>query len=270
MKDQRSRVCKEWQLIQDIPEVFKVLGEAWGLYLDSLNRLEDNHIGNDKHTKRKLNAMGEDIIFHVSEEEGEVNQGWWEVDHVGHEDFLEDLLLVLFPKQVDNGRHLSSLEQFFMIGHSKHPDQPSPISILEEPVHVEKLDVDVFHGSLTVLHVRIWELLLLELLVNLHSWLYKELTFLRFLIFLTLLLLLRFVRWACVQLDLVFRDELRGHQDTDTIFVNSPLDFLNLLASKVVNELTVEELVDSGRLNLNHVTQVFQEAPWDEGVGCIE
>ena len=64
-----------------------------------------------------------------------------------------------------------------------------------------------------------------------------------------------------MQLDLVFRDELRGHQDTDTIFVNSPLDFLNLLASKVVNELTVEELVDSGRLNLNHVTQVFQEAP---------
>ena len=138
-----------------------------------------------------------------------------------------------------------------MIGHSKHPDQPSPVSILEEPVHVKKLDIDGFHGSLGVLIGGIRELLLFELLVNLHSWLLLELTGLFFLIFLIIHLS---PRGACVLLDLGFCDELRGHQDADAFFVNSPLDFLYLLAGKVVNELVVEELVDSGRLNLNHVT----------------
>ena len=157
-----------------------------------------------------------------------------------------------------------------MISHCKHHDQPSPVSILEEPVHVKKLDIDGFHGSLAVLHVRIWELLLLELLVNLHSWLQLEITVLFFNILRIFHLGLRVVRWARVLFDLVFRDELRGDQDANIFFVNSPPDLLYLLAGKVVNEFVVEELIDSGRLNLNHVTQVFQEASRDEGIGCIE
>ena len=157
-----------------------------------------------------------------------------------------------------------------MICHSKHHDQPSPVSILEEPVHVKKLDIDGFHGSLTVLHARIWELLLLELLVNLHSWFLLEITVLIFRILRIFHLGLGVVRWARVLLNLVLCDELWGDQNANIFFVYSPPDLLYLLARKVVNEFVVEELVDSGRLNLNHVTQVFQEASRDEGIGCIE
>ena len=106
--------------------------------------------------------------------------------------------------------------------------------------------------------------------MNLHSWLQLEITVLFFNILSIFHLGLRVIRWARVLLDLVFRDELRGDQDANIFFVNSPPDLLYLLAGKVVNEFVVEELVDSGRLNLNHVTQVFQEASRDEGVGSIE
>ena len=106
--------------------------------------------------------------------------------------------------------------------------------------------------------------------MNLHSWFQLEIIVLIFKILRIFHLGLGVVRWARVLLNLVFRDELWGDQDANIFFVYSPLDFLYLLARKVVNEFVVEELVDSGRLNLNHVTQVFQEASRDEGIGCIE
>ena len=118
-------------------------------------------------------------------------------------------MLILVPKQVDDCCDLPGLEKFLMVRHRKHPDKSAPIAILKHPIHIEKLHIHTLHGGLGVFEIRVPQLLLNQLLVDLHGRFDNEVA-LCFGIFHGFLVLSFFVvfRRAGMLLNLIFSDEL--------------------------------------------------------------
>ena len=147
----------------------------------------------------------------------------------------------------------------------EHNDKSASISVLEEPVEVEDLDVYSFHRSLSVVLIRFFHYLFDQLLMDFKRRLNNDLISLVFFFFILVLLsiLIVIVFRACILLYHLPCEQLRLKNYASLLFFKRPLDFLDGLACCVVNHLHVEELVHCFWLHSNHQFKITQEVSWD-------
>ena len=65
-------------------------------------------------------------------------------------------------------------------------------------------------------------------------------------------------------------EKLRMMNDHFCLLLECPLHFFNGHARKVIDQLSLEELLHSGCFKLHHRTKVFQEVVADECVACVK